>query len=281
MAEMKIVNMAGAEVGTIALADSVFACEINGAVLHAAVKSYLGNQRQGTQSTLTRTEVSGDNEDETTSATGNKAWISNYNERRHSFRYMLFKDNADTSVDNVTNPYLPWTFAEFHADSTDEWSVKYMDYYMNTIREGVVNGRYATDVEKQLIADAGYTLDKTGDNTWSGVGVEKGMVLHNGPAGEITLDQLATLDFVGNYAIAYMLIEFTDANGNIVHTYTNSPANHYQRNRPFVQIFVDESKAADYADGNHNITVSIHLLNGELIEAYSAKLLPAATASEG
>ena len=59
MAEMKIVNMAGAEVGTIALADSVFACEINGAVLHAAVKSYLSNQRQGTQSTLTRTEVSG------------------------------------------------------------------------------------------------------------------------------------------------------------------------------------------------------------------------------
>ncbi len=59
MAEMKVVNMAGAEVGTIALADSVFACEINGAVLHAAVKSYLGNQRQGTQSTLTRTEVSG------------------------------------------------------------------------------------------------------------------------------------------------------------------------------------------------------------------------------
>ena len=59
MAEMKVVNMAGAEVGTIALSDSVFACEINGAVLHAAVKSYLGNQRQGTQSTLTRTEVSG------------------------------------------------------------------------------------------------------------------------------------------------------------------------------------------------------------------------------
>jgi len=59
MAEMKVVNMAGAEVGTITLADSVFACEINGAVLHAAVKAYLGNQRQGTQSTLTRTEVSG------------------------------------------------------------------------------------------------------------------------------------------------------------------------------------------------------------------------------
>ena len=59
MPELKIVNMAGAEVGTINLADSVFACDVNGAVLHAAVKSYLGNQRQGTQSTLTRTEVSG------------------------------------------------------------------------------------------------------------------------------------------------------------------------------------------------------------------------------
>ena len=59
MPEMKVVNMAGTEVGTISLADSVFACDVNGAVLHAAVKSYLGNQRQGTQSTLTRTEVSG------------------------------------------------------------------------------------------------------------------------------------------------------------------------------------------------------------------------------
>ncbi len=51
--------MAGEAVGTMNLADSVFAAEVNGAVLHAAVVSYLGNQRQGTQSTLTRTEVSG------------------------------------------------------------------------------------------------------------------------------------------------------------------------------------------------------------------------------
>ena len=41
------------------LADSVFAVEVNTAVLHAAVRAYLLNQRQGTQSTLTRTEVSG------------------------------------------------------------------------------------------------------------------------------------------------------------------------------------------------------------------------------
>ena len=59
MPELKVLNMAGESVGTIALSDKVFAADINGAVLHAAVKQYLGNQRQGTQSTLTRTEVSG------------------------------------------------------------------------------------------------------------------------------------------------------------------------------------------------------------------------------
>ena len=59
MANVKVVNMSGVEVGTIELADSIFAVAVNPAVLHAAVRAYLLNQRQGTQSTLTRTEVSG------------------------------------------------------------------------------------------------------------------------------------------------------------------------------------------------------------------------------
>ena len=59
MANVKVYNMSGAEVGSMELADSVFAVEVNTAVLHAAVRAYLLNQRQGTQSTLTRTEVSG------------------------------------------------------------------------------------------------------------------------------------------------------------------------------------------------------------------------------
>ena len=59
MPEIKVLNMAGESVGTMNLSDVVFAADVNGAVLHAAVKCYLGNQRQGTQSTLTRTEVSG------------------------------------------------------------------------------------------------------------------------------------------------------------------------------------------------------------------------------
>lgn len=59
MAEMKVLDMSGARVGTIDLCDSVFAVEVNEAILHAAVRMYLLNQRQGTQSALTRTEVSG------------------------------------------------------------------------------------------------------------------------------------------------------------------------------------------------------------------------------
>ena len=59
MPEIKVVNMAGAEVGVMALSDAVFAADVKEAVLHTAVKSYLANQRQGTQSTLTRSEVSG------------------------------------------------------------------------------------------------------------------------------------------------------------------------------------------------------------------------------
>ena len=51
--------MAGQEVGELALSEKVFGAEVNEAVLHAAVRAYLMNQRQGTQSTLTRTEVSG------------------------------------------------------------------------------------------------------------------------------------------------------------------------------------------------------------------------------
>ena len=59
MAIVKVVDMAGKEVGEITLSDVIFGAEVNGAVLHAAVRTYLMNQRQGTQSTLTRTEVSG------------------------------------------------------------------------------------------------------------------------------------------------------------------------------------------------------------------------------
>ena len=59
MPNIKVVDMAGKEVGEITLSEKVFGADVNEAVLHTAVRAYLLNQRQGTQSTLTRTEVSG------------------------------------------------------------------------------------------------------------------------------------------------------------------------------------------------------------------------------
>ena len=59
MANVKVFNMSGSEVGSIELNDSIFAVEGNTHVMHQAVVQYLANKRQGTQSALTRAEVRG------------------------------------------------------------------------------------------------------------------------------------------------------------------------------------------------------------------------------
>jgi len=59
MPNVAVLDMAGKNVGEITLSDAVFGIEPNNNVLHAAVVNFLANQRQGTQSTLTRSEVSG------------------------------------------------------------------------------------------------------------------------------------------------------------------------------------------------------------------------------
>ena len=55
----KVLNTKAAEVDQMELNDGVFGCEYNEALIHQAVVAYLANQRQGTKSTLTRTEVRG------------------------------------------------------------------------------------------------------------------------------------------------------------------------------------------------------------------------------
>ena len=57
--QVKLYNTSAVEVGTIKLDDSVFGCEYNEALIHQAVVAYQANQRQGTKSALTRTEVRG------------------------------------------------------------------------------------------------------------------------------------------------------------------------------------------------------------------------------
>ena len=59
MSTIKVLNMAGAQVGSVELNDAIFGIEPNTAVVHEVVKNHLANCRQGTQSALTRAEVSG------------------------------------------------------------------------------------------------------------------------------------------------------------------------------------------------------------------------------
>lgn len=59
MSTINVVNMAGKKVGTVELSDAIFGIEPNQAVVHEVVKNHLANCRQGTQSALTRAEVSG------------------------------------------------------------------------------------------------------------------------------------------------------------------------------------------------------------------------------
>ena len=57
--KINVLNMAGEKVGTVELNDSIFGIEPNQTVVHEVVKNQLANRRQGTQSALTRAEVSG------------------------------------------------------------------------------------------------------------------------------------------------------------------------------------------------------------------------------
>ena len=59
MANVKVYNMEGKEVGTLELNDAVFGVEVNEHLMHLAVVGQLANKRQGTQSAKTRSEVSG------------------------------------------------------------------------------------------------------------------------------------------------------------------------------------------------------------------------------
>ena len=59
MPKVALYNMEGSQIGDIELNESIFGAEVNEVAIHTIVKNYLANQRQGTQSTKTRSEVRG------------------------------------------------------------------------------------------------------------------------------------------------------------------------------------------------------------------------------
>jgi large subunit ribosomal protein L4 len=59
MPKVALYDIKGAQIGEVELSEEIFAAPVNTAVMHEVVRAYLANQRQGTQSALTRSEVSG------------------------------------------------------------------------------------------------------------------------------------------------------------------------------------------------------------------------------
>ena len=81
MSTINVLNMAGETVGTVELSDGIFGIEPNTAVVHEVVKNHLANCRQGTQSALTRAEVSGG---------GKKPWRQKGTGHATDFLFILF-----------------------------------------------------------------------------------------------------------------------------------------------------------------------------------------------
>ena len=93
MAEVAVLNMQGKEVGRQELSDSVFGIEPNVPVMNDMVKNYLANQRQGTQSALTRSEVSGG---------GRKPWRQKGTGRARQGRYQGYTRSWKKAVVTLT-----------------------------------------------------------------------------------------------------------------------------------------------------------------------------------
>ena len=72
MPNVALHNIAGENIGEIALSENVFGAEVNQYAVHEVVKAYLANQRQGTQSALTRAEVSGGGKKPSAAQTGGR-----------------------------------------------------------------------------------------------------------------------------------------------------------------------------------------------------------------
>ena len=81
MAKVTMLNMAGAEAGTIELNDAIFGITPNENAVHAVVKNYLANQRQGTQSAKTRGEVRGGVTDKAAQQTRHRSAAALYSHR--------------------------------------------------------------------------------------------------------------------------------------------------------------------------------------------------------
>lgn len=206
-----------------------------------------------------------------------------FSERIFTFKYLLFGENAADNVANIKNPYIPFTFAEFHYGVDTEESKAYIEFYENSVPSNVITKRYAAKDVKAVGVAAKKSLAKTGNKSFAGCRVESGEVLSNLDSGatklvdtgkkSLTFAEYKNLLLVTNYPISDVFVKVSDAGGNAVESRIYRALTPYTFN-----VDIDAVTAPDmgdmytalkpFANGENNITISVQLGNGELITVF-------------
>ena len=206
-----------------------------------------------------------------------------FGERIFTFQYLLFGENADDQVANIKNPYIPFTFAEFHYDVDTQESKAYIAFYENSVPSNVTTKRYAESHVKAVGVAAKKSLAKTGDKSFSGCRVEPGEVLTNIDSGAVKLadsgitslsfKQFKSLLLVTNYPISDVFVQVSNTEGNELASRVYRALNCYT-----FSVDIDAVTAPDmgdlysaletYANGQNSIEISVQLGNGEKITVF-------------
>lgn len=203
-----------------------------------------------------------------------------FGERIFTFQYLLFKDKSDDKVTNITDPYIPFTFAEFHYGVDNDESKAYVEFYENTVPSNVVSKRYNDQHVKAVGVSAKKSLAKTGSKSFSGIRVEAGEVLSNLDSGTVKLadsgkkslsfKEYKSLLLVTNYPISDVFAKVTDGNGTELASRVHRALTTYTFSVDLDQVTAPDmgdlySPLESYANGENNITITVQLGNGELI----------------
>lgn len=207
-----------------------------------------------------------------------------FEDRIFTFQYLLFGENTADKLDNIENPYIPFTFAEFHHGVDAEESKAYIEFYENSVPDNVVTKRYAAKEVKAVGVAAKKSLAKTGNKSFAGCRVESGEVLTNlddgatklADSGKKTLSykEYKDLFLVTNYPISDVFVKVTDKENKAVVSRT------YRALTPYTfSVDIDKVTAPDMedmysqleslADRDHTVSISVQLGNGQLVTVFN------------
>lgn len=209
-----------------------------------------------------------------------------FGERIFTFQYLLFDENEDSKIANIKNPYIPFTFAEFHYGVDSEESKAYIEFYENIVPSNVVSKRYNDQHVKAVGVAAKKSLAKSGSKSFAGVRAEAGEVLSNLDSGTVKLaesgkkilsfKEYKSLLLVTNYPISDVFAKVTDEKGAELASRVYRALNTYTFSVDLDQVTAPDmgdlySPLESYANGENTITITVQLGNGELITVFQGE----------